>query len=79
MPEEDKNQFEIKLQTEIAESISKSLNIPVFVISPEAVNKILEGVKQEIPDIEKKYSSHELHEEVSSFVSKFTVMRGFGA
>jgi hypothetical protein len=75
MPEEDKNQLEIKLRTEIAESLSKSLNIPVFVINPEAVNKILEGVKQEIPDIEKKYSSHELHEEVSSFVSKFTVMR----
>jgi hypothetical protein len=63
-----------KIQRELAESISKNLNIPVFVISPEIIQKLLEEVKQ-LPDIEKKYSASELHQEVSSFVSKLTVMR----
>lgn len=41
MSEEEKNQLEIKLHTELAESLAKTLNIPVFVINPEVVNKII--------------------------------------
>jgi len=73
MTEEKTNQLVIKLQTELAESLSKSLNIPVFVISPEAVQIVLGEVKQ-LPDIEKKYSADELQKEISSFLSKFVVM-----
>jgi len=74
MSEDKIKQMGEKIQNEIAETISKSLNIPVFVINQDVVEKLLEEVRQ-LPDIDKKYSASELHEEVSNFISKFTVMR----
>jgi len=68
------DQLGIKLKSELAETISKILSTPVFVITPEIIQKILDKVKQ-LPDIEKKYSESELYKEVSNFISRFTVAR----
>ena len=73
MSEEKIREMEEELQEMVGEAL-KSLNVPVFAISREVIDKLLNEVKQ-LPGIEKKYSARELHQEVSSFVSKFTVMR----
>ena len=63
-----------KIQNQIAETISKSLNMPVFSISQEAIQKVLDEVKK-LPNIEDKYSPSELHEEVAGFLSQGIVFR----
>ena len=74
MSEEKRKQTGAKIQKHLAETISKNLNIPVFVIDQEIIDKLFEEVKQ-LPEIEKKYSQEELYREVSDFLSKLTVFR----
>ncbi len=74
MTDEKIKQMGEKIQSEISETISKSLNIPVFSISQETIQKMLDEVKK-LPNIEDKYSPSELHEEVSSFLSQGIVFR----
>ena len=74
MSEEKIKQMGEKIQKEIAETISTSLNMPVFSISQEAIEKLVDEVKK-LPKIEDKYSPSELYEEVASFLSQGIVFR----
>lgn len=74
MSDEKLKQMGERIQNEIAETISASLNMPVFSISQEAIQKLVDEVKK-LPKIEDKYSPSELHEEVASFLSQGIVFR----
>ncbi len=63
-----------EIQDQIAKSLSKDLNIPVYSIDKELIDKVYEDVNQ-ITEISEHYTERELYSEVSTFISNSIVFR----
>lgn len=74
MSEEEIRRRGQEIQNQLADHLSKELNIPVFSVSKELIDKLYEDVR-DLPGVEENYSSDELYDEVSDFLSKLIVFQ----